>query len=88
MLNITEVRVKKINKGNFLGYASICIDGAIIIKEIKLFQVNDNRYIIMPGQRIKEQNRIRNYAYPINEETRLEILEKISEKYDEETDEE
>ena len=85
MLNITEVRIKRIEKGNFLGYASICIGDSIVIKEIKLFQVNDDRYIIMPGQRIREQNRIRNFAYPITEEARLEILKKISDKYDEET---
>ena len=36
MLNITEVRIKKINKGDLLAAASICIDDCFIVKEIKL----------------------------------------------------
>ena len=34
MLNITEVRIKKINKGDLLAAASICIDDCFIVKEI------------------------------------------------------
>lgn len=86
MLDITEVKIKKIEKGNFLGYASICISNSIVIKEIKLFEGKDGRYIIMPGQKVKGQNRIRNFAYPIKDDTRLEILQKVSNKYDEQTE--
>ena len=37
MLNITEVRFKKIGNGNFLGYAGVTISDSIAIREIKLF---------------------------------------------------
>lgn len=87
MLDITEVRVKKIEKGKFLGYASICISDSIVIKEIKLFEGREGRYIVMPGKRIKGQDRMRNFAYPIKEEVRVELLEKISNKYDEQIEE-
>ena len=40
MLNITEVRIKKINKGDLLAAASICIDDCFIIREIKLLNGN------------------------------------------------
>lgn len=83
MLDITEVRLKRIEKGNFLGYASICISDLVVIKEIKLFEGKDGRYIIMPGIKLKEKGRFRNFAYPINDEARLQILKVISEKYDE-----
>lgn len=83
MLDITEVRFKKIEKGNFLGYASVCISDLVVIKEIKLFEGKDGRYIIMPGIKLKEKDRFRNFAYPINEEARLQLLKVISEKYDE-----
>lgn len=86
MLDITEVKIKKIEKGNFLGYVSICISNSIVIKEIKLFEGKDGRYIIMPGQKVKWQNRIRNFAYPIKDDVRLEILQKVSNKYDEQTE--
>ena len=36
MLNITEIRIKKINKGDLLAAASVCIDDCFIISEIKL----------------------------------------------------
>lgn len=83
MLDITEVRFKKIEKGNFLGYASVCISDLVVIKEIKLFEGKDGRYIIMPGIKLKEKDRFRNFAYPINEEARLQLLKVISDKYDE-----
>lgn len=86
MLDITEVRVKKIEKGNFLGYASICISNLFVIKEIKLFDGKDGRYILMPGAKLKD-GRQRNFAYPIKDEARLQILKVVSEKYDEETEE-
>lgn len=87
MLDITEVRFKKIGKGNFLGYASICISNLIVIKEIKLFDSENGKYIIMPGIRVKGQKRTRNFAYPITEDARLEILEAIEKKYEEEASE-
>lgn len=88
MLDITEVRFKKIGKGNFLGYASVCISDSIVIKEIKLFDSKKGKYIVMPGIRLKEQKRTRNFAYPITEESRLEILEAIIKKYEEDLEEE
>ena len=48
MLNISEVRIKKINKGNFLGYASILIDNSMIVDGIELHDGEKGRYIYMP----------------------------------------
>lgn len=51
MLNITEVRIKKINKGDLLAAASICIDDCFIIREIKL--LNGKMVDILVCQREK-----------------------------------
>ena len=83
MLNITEVRIKKINKGDLLAAASIFIDNCFIIREIKLLDGKNGRYISMPKRRIKNKNFVQDSAYPINNETRLQILESVSNKYDE-----
>ena len=83
MLNITEVRIKKINKGDLLGAASICIDNCFIIREIKLLDGKNGRYISMPKRRIKNKNFVQDSAYPTDNETRLQILETVSNKYDE-----
>lgn len=87
MLNITEIRIKKINKGDLLAAASICIDNCFIVREIKLLNGKNGRYISMPKRKIKNKNFTQDFAYPINNETRLQLLEVISEKYDNTVDE-
>ena len=82
MLNITEVRVKKINKGDLLGAASVCIDNCFVVREIKLLNGKNGRYISMPKRKVKNKNFTQDFSYPINNETRLQLLEAISEQYD------
>lgn len=82
MLNITEVRIKKINKGDLLAAASICIDDCLVVREIKLLDGKYGRYISMPKRKIKNRKFTQDFSYPINEETRKQILEEISEEYD------
>lgn len=82
MLNITEIRIKKINKGDLLAAASICIDDCFIVREIKLLNGKNGRYISMPKRRVKNRDFKQDFSYPINEETRIQLLEAISEQYD------
>ena len=83
MLNITELRIKKINKGDLLAAASVCIDDCFVVKEIKLLNGKNGRYISMPKRKIKNKNFVQDFSYPINNDTRLQLLEEISKKYDE-----
>ena len=83
MLNITEIRNKKINKGDLLAAASICIDDCFIVREIKLLDGKNGRYISMPKRRIKNKEFTQDFSYPIDNDTRLQILDEISKKYDE-----
>lgn len=87
MLNITEVRIKKINKGDLLAVASICIDDCFIIREIKLLNGKNGRYISMPKRKVKNRNFRQDFSYPLNNETRMQILEAISEQYDDTVEE-
>ena len=48
MLNISEVRIKRINRGKFLGYASMLIDDSIIVDGIEFFEGKKGRYFLMP----------------------------------------
>ena len=82
MLNITEVRIKKINKGDLLAAASVCIDDCFVVREIKLLDGKNGRYISMPKRRIKNKEFSQNFSYPIDNDTRLQLLEEISKKYD------
>lgn len=82
MLNITEIRIKKINKGDLLAAASVCIDDCFILNEIKLLNGKNGRYISMPNRKLKNKDIRRNFSYPINNETRIQLLDAISEQYD------
>lgn len=82
MLNITEVRIKKINKGDLLAAASVCIDDCFIVKEIKLLNGKNGRYISMPKRKVKNRNFKQDFSYPLNNETRVQLLETISKAYD------
>ena len=82
MLEITEVRVKKINKRDLLAAASVCINNCFIINEIKLLNGKNGRYISMPKRKIKNRNYRQDFSYPINNETRIQLLDAISEAYD------
>ena len=82
MLKITEIRIKKIDKGDLLAAASICIDDCFIINEIKLLNGKNGRYISMPNRKLKNKDIRKNFSYPINNETRLQLLELISNQYD------
>ncbi len=82
MLNITEIRIKKIGKGDLLAAASVCIDNCFIMNEIKLLDGKNGRYISFPNRRLKNKDIRKNFSYPINNETRLQLLDAISEEYD------
>lgn len=82
MLNITEIRIKKINKGDLLAAASVCIDDCFIVNEIKLLDGKNGRYISMSNRKLKNKDIRKNFSYPIDNETRLQLLEAISEQYD------
>lgn len=86
MLNVDEVRIKKINRGRFLGYASILIEKSLVIDGIELHEGEKGRYIYMPLNPKMKRTR-RNSTYPIDNETREQILRLVSDKYDEETNE-
>ncbi len=86
MLTINEVRIKKINRGRFLGYASILIENSLVVDGIELHEGEKGRYIYMPLNPKMKRTR-RNSTYPIDNETREQILQLVSDKYDEETNE-
>lgn len=84
MLNITEIRIRKINKGDLLAVASIQLDNCFVVRDIKLLDGKNGRYIGMPNILLKNGRNRRNYMFPLNNETRLQILNAICEEYDKE----
>ena len=56
--------------------------------EIKLLNGKNGRYISMPKRKVKNRNFRQDFSYPINNETRMQLLEAISTQYDDIIDDE
>mgnify|MGYP000292564407 CR=1 FL=1 len=54
---------------------------------IKLLDGKNGRYISMPKRKVKNRNFRQDFSYPLNNETRMQILEAISEQYDDTVEE-
>lgn len=83
MLNITDVRIKKIESENRLkGVASITIDNCFVVNEIRILESDKDRnlFIAMPSKKT-EEGKFKDISHPINSETRNQIQEKILEAY-------
>ena len=62
------------------------IDDSIIVDGIEFFEGKKGRYFLMPLNPKMKKTR-KNSSYPINENTREQILDAICEEYDKETEE-
>ena len=75
-MNITEVRVNKVesSNGKLVGIATVLIDDAIIINNIKIINNDGKRFISFPSIKLPD-GKFMNTTHPVNSETR-EIFEK------------
>ena len=80
-MNITNVYFKQpteeeLNKNkNLIGTADITIDGSFVVHDIKLLSGEKGEYVIFPKNKYE-----RDIAFPIKNETRLDILNSILNK--------
>ena len=79
-MQITNVRLKKVNSGNKMkAVASVTFDNEFVVHDIKVIE-KDGLFIAMPSK--KTQNgEFRDVAHPINAETSA-IIEKYNETPD------
>lgn len=87
-MTLSKIEIHKYNEDyikehhfgkNFLAEIDIVIDCNIIVNNIKLMLGNKGEYLIFPSD-----DKGRNIAYPIKEETRQFILNEVLNKYKEE----
>ena len=86
VMNITEVRVRLVNKedSKLKAVASMTIDGCFVIHDIKVIQGNEGLFISMPSRKTPE-GEYKDIVHPINTETREAISKKIIEAYEQES---
>lgn len=77
MMDITEVRIKKIEgEGKLMGYASVTFDDVFVVHNIKIIDGKDGKFVAMPNRRVKT-GEFKDIAHPLNTEFRSSIQETV-----------
>jgi len=80
-LNISEVRVRKVEgKDKFKAWATVTFDNALRLHGFKVIEGKDGPFVAMPSRKLPSGKFI-DIAYPLNQELRGMIQEKILEEY-------
>ena len=80
-MEITEVRVRKINSGNRVkAIAQITFDNEFVVKEIKVMEKPEGLFIAMP--RRKRGDKYSDIAHPINQAARDKITKAVLDQYE------
>ena len=83
-MKITDVRIRKVDGQNRLrAVASIIIDGAFAVHELRIIEGQNGLFVAMPSRQSSDGT-FRDIAHPINAETRKEVEDIIIAKYHEE----
>lgn len=75
-LEITGITIRPYTAGDdkLKAFASIILNNAFIIKDLKIIEGNNGRFVAMPSRRGKD-GIFRDVAHPLNQETR-EVVER------------
>ena len=80
-MNITEVRVFPVEEDKLKAFASIVIDDAFVVSDIKIIEGRTGLFLSMPSIR-RRNGSFRDIAHPLNNETRREIEERVFARYE------
>ncbi len=82
-MKITSVNVRKIDKENsrMKGIASILLDEAFAVHDIRIIEGDNGLFIAMPSRKTQSGG-YRDIAHPINQEVRSEFEKAILEAYE------
>ena len=82
MLNITEVRINKIeNDEKLRAFASLVIDDCFLVGDLRVVEGEDGFFVAMPSKR-KRDGSFKDIAYPTNIEAREAIELKVLQAYE------
>jgi stage V sporulation protein G len=83
VMEITDVRIRKIEGQTRLkAIASITIDNAFAIHELRIIEGGNGYFVAMPSRKT-QSNVFRDIAHPINSETRQMIEKIVLDKFNE-----
>ena len=80
MENNYEVRVyKQEDKGTLKAFASVTINGAFAVNDLKVVEGKNGLFVSMPSKKVGED--YKDIFHPITKEARDELLEAVLEAY-------
>ena len=80
-MEITDIRVRKIDKdGKMRAMASITIDDAFVVHDIKIIEGDKGLFIAMPSRKAHD-GEYRDIAHPINTVFREKLQKAILDRY-------
>ena len=82
-MEITSVKIRKVERENsrMKGIASVVVDNAIAIHDIRIIEGDNGLFIAMPSRQTSTGG-YRDIAHPINSETRQVFEKEIIEAYE------
>ena len=85
-MNITDVRIRMVQKeaSKLKAVASITLDDAIAIHDIKIVEGTDGCFVAMPSRKTQD-GEYRDIAHPINAEARNVLISAVMAAYEKET---
>ena len=80
---ITEVKVFPVNEDRLKAYVSITIEGAFVVRDLKIIEGTGGLFVAMPSKKRKD-GQFKDIAHPLNQETRDMIERMVFEAYEKE----
>lgn len=68
-MQITDVRIRKINAGKLLAIASVTMDREFVVHDFKIFTGTKGLFVSMPSIKTRE-GEYRDTAHPVTKQTR------------------
>jgi stage V sporulation protein G len=77
MLNITEVRITKVEGDDKLrAFAALVLDDSFIVGDLRVLENEEGYFVAMPSKR-KRDGTFKDIAYPLNNEVREAIEQRV-----------
>ena len=80
-MEISDVQIYLMNEEKLKAYATVIIDGAFLIRDLKVIQGTNGLFVAMPAKKMKDGS-YRDIAHPLNQDTRLYFEKKVLEAYE------
>lgn len=82
MLNITEVRITKVDGDDKLrAFAGMVLDDCFLVGDLRVMENEEGYYVTMPSKR-KRDGSFKDIAYPLNPDTKEFIEQKVLVAYE------